>query len=183
MVGAEGFEPPTLCSQSRCATRLRYAPTSLVYRIESRSGRQKRAEQLWGSMPNSACIRLPKTHVSRSIGSRTSATRTSTDAAEKEPALQRVLPRLVHAADQQSVVAAVGAPGDVEHVAENRDRSDHDLDRDVGHHTRHRDVRDAANPGRDDDDAGGDASDQIADARDERRRCRRGRSGSRYREF
>ena len=26
MVGAEGFEPPTLCSQSRCATRLRYAP-------------------------------------------------------------------------------------------------------------------------------------------------------------
>ena len=28
MVGAEGFEPPTLCSQSRCATRLRYAPPS-----------------------------------------------------------------------------------------------------------------------------------------------------------
>ena len=27
MVGADGFEPPTLCSQSRCATRLRYAPT------------------------------------------------------------------------------------------------------------------------------------------------------------
>jgi hypothetical protein len=30
MVGAEGFEPPTLCSQSRCATRLRYAPTSKI---------------------------------------------------------------------------------------------------------------------------------------------------------
>src|SRR6201996_3880032 len=30
MVGAEGFEPPTLCSQSRCATRLRYAPTGLI---------------------------------------------------------------------------------------------------------------------------------------------------------
>ena len=27
VVGAEGFEPPTLCSQSRCATRLRHAPT------------------------------------------------------------------------------------------------------------------------------------------------------------
>ncbi len=26
MVGEEGFEPPTLCSQSRCATRLRYSP-------------------------------------------------------------------------------------------------------------------------------------------------------------
>ncbi len=32
MVGAEGFEPPTLCSQSRCATKLRYAPT-LTYNI------------------------------------------------------------------------------------------------------------------------------------------------------
>ena len=30
MVGAEGFEPPTLCSQSRCATRLRYAPISNI---------------------------------------------------------------------------------------------------------------------------------------------------------
>jgi hypothetical protein len=27
MVGARGFEPPTPCSRSRCATRLRYAPT------------------------------------------------------------------------------------------------------------------------------------------------------------
>src|SRR6185437_10417720 len=32
MVGAEGFEPPTLCSQSRCATRLRYAPIFRLYR-------------------------------------------------------------------------------------------------------------------------------------------------------
>ena len=31
MVGAEGFEPPTLCSQSRCATRLRYAPIYGLY--------------------------------------------------------------------------------------------------------------------------------------------------------
>src|SRR5271168_4073793 len=35
MVGAEGFEPPTLCSQSRCATRLRYAPTA--YSLSHRS--------------------------------------------------------------------------------------------------------------------------------------------------
>jgi hypothetical protein len=32
MVGAEGFEPPALCSQSRCATRLRYAPIFRLYR-------------------------------------------------------------------------------------------------------------------------------------------------------
>ncbi len=28
MVGVEGFEPPTSCSQSRRATRLRYTPKS-----------------------------------------------------------------------------------------------------------------------------------------------------------
>src|SRR5215203_3118966 len=28
MVGETGFEPATLCSQSRCATRLRHSPTS-----------------------------------------------------------------------------------------------------------------------------------------------------------
>ena len=31
VVGAEGFEPPTLWSQTRCATRLRYAPTPCDY--------------------------------------------------------------------------------------------------------------------------------------------------------
>ena len=38
MVGAEGFEPPTLCSQSRCATRLRYAPILGLYRNQGLSG-------------------------------------------------------------------------------------------------------------------------------------------------
>ena len=32
MVGAAGFELATLCSQSRCATRLRYAPTKRILR-------------------------------------------------------------------------------------------------------------------------------------------------------
>ena len=30
VVGEEGFEPPTLWSQTRCATKLRYSPTSFV---------------------------------------------------------------------------------------------------------------------------------------------------------
>jgi hypothetical protein len=41
LVGAEGFEPPTLWSQTRCATRLRYAPTWLVYRITPATPLQK----------------------------------------------------------------------------------------------------------------------------------------------
>ncbi len=31
LVGATGFEPVTPCAQGRCATRLRYAPTSVDY--------------------------------------------------------------------------------------------------------------------------------------------------------
>jgi hypothetical protein len=30
LVGATGFEPATPCAQGRCATRLRYAPTSSI---------------------------------------------------------------------------------------------------------------------------------------------------------
>ncbi len=35
LVGADGFEPPTLCSQSRCATRLRHAPMPSRYIVAS----------------------------------------------------------------------------------------------------------------------------------------------------
>ena len=31
MVGVQGFEPWTPCSQSRCATRLRYTPTEPLF--------------------------------------------------------------------------------------------------------------------------------------------------------
>ena len=34
LVGAERFELPTLWSQTRCATRLRYAPNISIYTLE-----------------------------------------------------------------------------------------------------------------------------------------------------
>ena len=34
LVGAKGFEPSTPCSQSRCATRLRYTPTETIFYTE-----------------------------------------------------------------------------------------------------------------------------------------------------
>ncbi len=37
MVGVEGFEPPTSCSQSRRATRLRYTPFNGSYTLFRRS--------------------------------------------------------------------------------------------------------------------------------------------------
>ena len=33
MVGVAGFEPATLWSQTRCATRLRYTPNAVLIRI------------------------------------------------------------------------------------------------------------------------------------------------------
>ncbi len=43
MVGAAGFELATLCSQSRCATRLRYAPTARILTREISGSGQMRA--------------------------------------------------------------------------------------------------------------------------------------------
>ena len=37
MVGVQGFEPWTPCSQSRCATRLRYTPTEPIFYTEKAS--------------------------------------------------------------------------------------------------------------------------------------------------
>ena len=41
LVGVEGFEPPTPCSQSRCATRLRYTPVP-AGRFRARGGEYTR---------------------------------------------------------------------------------------------------------------------------------------------
>ena len=43
LVGETGFEPATLCSQSRCATRLRYSPFRAFYGL-----------RLNGAMPKAA---------------------------------------------------------------------------------------------------------------------------------
>ena len=37
-VGATGFEPATLCSQSRCATGLRYAPIRCSTELAQKTG-------------------------------------------------------------------------------------------------------------------------------------------------
>ena len=74
---------------------------------------------------------------------------------------------LAEVARHQVVVAAVGFPGDVEDVAEEGDGADEDLDGDVDHHAEEGDVGDAANPGGEDEDEGGDAGEDVAEAGDE----------------
>ena len=57
VVGAEGFEPPTPCSQSRCATRLRYAP---IFRAHERPPwtreRDDTQEPECGQLPRAATV-------------------------------------------------------------------------------------------------------------------------------
>jgi hypothetical protein len=42
MVGETGFEPATLCSQSRCATRLRHSPTPVSSKCYFEPGQEGR---------------------------------------------------------------------------------------------------------------------------------------------
>ena len=71
VVGAEGFEPPTSCSQSRRATRLRHAPT-VAAGIRTERGAIDRSQPLVSARPNKmfqcstrqgwAALELPVSH-------------------------------------------------------------------------------------------------------------------------
>ena len=69
--------------------------------------------------------------------------------------------------DEKGVVAAIGLPGDVEGITEEGDRSDDDVDREVDDHADEGDVGHSANPGGEDQDAGGEAGQDVADGGDE----------------
>src|SRR5450755_2382333 len=70
-------------------------------------------------------------------------------------------------ADEELVVAAVGLPGDVEGVAEKWDGADDHVECEVDRHAGKGDVRDAAHPGGEDEDAGGEAGEDVSDGGDE----------------
>ena len=75
MVGAIGFEPTTPCSRSKCATRLRYAPTSIVPPLLSDQFDEHTISQLGPvnvcpllrSFPQDLVLRLPDRHHQASI--------------------------------------------------------------------------------------------------------------------
>lgn len=86
---------------------------------------------------------------------------------QEDPALDGVLAGLVEGSSKQGVVAAVGTPGNVESVAKQRNGADDDLDDHIGHHTGEDDVRNTAHPRGEDDEAGGDAAQDVSDAGDQ----------------
>src|SRR5207247_246611 len=59
-VGARGFEPPTPCSQSRCATGLRHAPAKLEVKCGKQDSDGRRAVVLCGKTAESASQYLTK---------------------------------------------------------------------------------------------------------------------------
>jgi hypothetical protein len=86
---------------------------------------------------------------------------------QEDPVAPGVAMRLAQVAHDEAVVAAVGFPGDVEEVAEERDGADEDADAEVDCHAQQGDVRDAANPRSEDEDGGSDAGDDIPEAGNE----------------
>ncbi len=114
MVGAEGFEPPTLCSQSRCATRLRYAP---ILRIVSQPASVRR-----GGASHSRNQRI------RKIGARKMAARVHGNQHQEDPVSPGLPPRLLQMANDQRIVAPVRLPRDVKGIAQQRNRAQQHLD-------------------------------------------------------
>src|ERR1700761_1027596 len=103
MVGAEGFEPPTLCSQSRCATRLRYAPTrfSLSHRLPD--SLSKAAEEAMRADPEQRVHHIAEEPGEDQHRQQYQRDQHDADARQEQPALDGVLSRLLDAADQQRI--------------------------------------------------------------------------------
>jgi len=86
---------------------------------------------------------------------------------EDEPAGESVAARFGDGAFEKLVVAAVGAPRDIEQVAEQGNGTDGGLDQDVEHHASEHDIRNATDPCRKDDDGGRETGDDVSGAGDE----------------
>src|ERR1700677_4310044 len=105
MVGAEGFEPSALCSQSRCATRLRYAPTvwfdCIANRFTAADGGATDGQP--GKVPN---YQQRRNGEDERLGRGQQKHKTSVACGEAA--------RLFQVTAEQKLVAAVGLPGDFE---------------------------------------------------------------------
>jgi hypothetical protein len=152
MVGAEGFEPPTLCSQSRCATRLRYAPILGLYRNQRSSSLV--AEPL----------QEPKDEEDR--GQKEGGEGRGYQQQE-EPVSPRLPPRLLEMANDQRVVATIRLPCDIEGIAQQRNRPQQHLDANVNYHPDQRDVGYTPHPGCEHDDRRCQAANNVSQTRDE----------------
>ena len=89
------------------------------------------------------------------------------DAEQEDVILPCVYVWLAQVPRQQIIVAAVGLPCNIEGVAQNRDRADQHIERKIDDHARERHVRHPTKPCRDHNNAGGEASKNISEERNQ----------------
>jgi hypothetical protein len=147
MVGAEGFEPPTLCSQSRCATRLRYAPIARLYRNQLSSGMV------------SEPLEEPKDEEDR--GQEDGGQGNGNDQ-EEDPISPGLAPRLLQMAGDERIVATIRLPGNVKQIAQQGHCSQQHFNPDIDHHSDQGDVGNTAYPRRNHDDRRSKAAKDVS---------------------
>src|SRR5580658_3373962 len=147
MVGAEGFEPPTLCSQSRCATRLRYAPIARLYRNQLVSGMVAKP------------LEEPKDEEDRG---QEDGGQGNGNYQEEDPVSPGLASRLLQMAGDERIVATVRLPGYVKQIAEQGNGSQHYFDPDIDHHSEQRDVGNSAYPRRKHNDRRSKAANDVS---------------------
>jgi len=92
---------------------------------------------------------------------------TESQKAQKNPVFPGMPVRLFQVARHQCIIAPVGFPCDVEHISQQGNGADNDIDGEVHDHTRERDVWHTAKPCGDDENAGGQSCKHIAQPGDE----------------
>ena len=155
MVGAEGFEPPTLCSQSRCATRLRYAPTLLDCNLYC------------GCYGLSVLEDASKTPCHEEDGDAEYNSEHTYEQQQEAPITPCVAARLVQVELEEAIVAAVRLPGNVKDIAEKGNGTDEYPDGEIDGHTEESDIRDATNPGGYRNHEREKSGDDVAETRDQ----------------
>jgi hypothetical protein len=143
MVGAEGFEPPTLCSQSRCATRLRYAPTLLL--IVSRLDSLPAGWRLMLDQPRQ------QPYNEHDWNDEDGAERRGKKK-QKSPITPSVASRLAKVAAHQQVISSIRLPCNVEDIAEQGNRTHKDPNPNIGGHSNQRHIGKTTHPGSQRDD-------------------------------
>ncbi len=98
MVGVEGFEPTTPCSQSRCATRLRYTPSGTHARRRFRKPpRRTLAKSAWPGRREAGTIRTAPGTVNLACLNYRPKVRQKCDGCAWRAAVARAMMRRAHA--------------------------------------------------------------------------------------
>ncbi len=160
MVGAERFELPTLCSQSRCATRLRYAPTSSIL---SQLASSSPAPLPHSSPSRRACPVQHRTAQPDQQQKRHHRQRhqPQPQQSHKQPVLPRIPARRIQTSLHQVIIPPVRPPSNIEQIPQHRHHPHTYLNHQVHHHPCNRHQRYTAKESRQHNHAASRTADKI----------------------